>query len=169
MQEIWKDIIIDNKNTGWKVSNLGRCMRRDGSITTGITTSDGYKQVRINYKTIRVHRLVGEYFIPNPENKPKIDHINTNRVDNRVDNLRWCTQKENVNNPVSKEKYLKNVDILHKNKYKKVQCVETGEIFISAREASKKYNLGKCSVCNAANPNIKKRSTAGGYHWKYLS
>jgi hypothetical protein len=43
-----------------------------------------------------VHRLVAETFIPNPNNLPFIDHINANRLDNRVENLRWCTEKQNL-------------------------------------------------------------------------
>jgi hypothetical protein len=48
-----------------------------------------------------VHRLVAKTYIPNPCNLPEIDHIDTNRQNNNADNLRWCTRKENCNNPLS--------------------------------------------------------------------
>ena len=48
-----------------------------------------------------VHRLVAKTYIPNPCNLPEIDHIDTNRQNNNVNNLRWCTRKENCNNPLS--------------------------------------------------------------------
>ena len=60
----------------------------------------GYFTVNINGKTVLLHRLIAEAFIPNPENKHCIDHINGNRQDNRIENLRWCTYSENNNNPV---------------------------------------------------------------------
>ena len=66
----------------------------------------GYLQV--NLSVIRnpqyVHRLVAEAFIPNPENKPAVDHINGNKLDNRIENLRWVTNKENRNNPNTRYK-----------------------------------------------------------------
>lgn len=67
----------------------------------------GYPQIHIQQdgklRVVPVHRLVAEAFIPNPDNKPCVDHINTEKTDNRVENLRWCTHKENCNNPLTKE------------------------------------------------------------------
>ena len=62
--------------------------------------SSGYLSVFIPYrKGCFIHRLVAEAFIPNPENKPFVDHIDGNRTNNNPTNLRWVTQKENCNNP----------------------------------------------------------------------
>lgn len=72
-----------------------------------IITQKGYAQVNLSVngkrKAILVHRLVAEAFIDNPLSLPEIDHINTDRADNRVDNLRWCTRQENENNSLTRK------------------------------------------------------------------
>lgn len=73
------------------------------------SNSHGYNVIRLFNQSnkkgtlIPVHRLVAEAFIPNPDNKPFIDHINTKRNDNRIENLHWVTHSENMNNPISKK------------------------------------------------------------------
>ena len=66
--------------------------------TYGSKKGCGYLRVQVTGKNYHVHRLVAEAFIPNPENKPEVDHINRNPTDNRVDNLRWSTRSENQRN-----------------------------------------------------------------------
>lgn len=66
--------------------------------TKGHVHKDGYSTVRIRGKDYKVHRLLAEAFLPNPENKPTVDHINRIRDDNRVCNLRWATYKEQQEN-----------------------------------------------------------------------
>ena len=61
----------------------------------------GYYIVHLDGKAYTLHRLLALTFIPNPENKPEIDHIDGNPLNNDLSNLRWATHKENLNNPVS--------------------------------------------------------------------
>lgn len=101
--EIWKDI---KGCQDYMVSNMGRVKSLKygkEKILKGSLVS-GYKRVYIANKKIFIHLLVAKAFIPNPENKPEIDHINTIRTDNRVENLRWVTRKENMNNPLTIQK-----------------------------------------------------------------
>ena len=101
MEEIFK-LYKEFNNNRWghkvyEVSNLGR-VRLNGEIVEPC--------MRSNYLcigSIYIHRAVAELFVPNPENKPCVDHINTDRLDNRAENLRWVTYKENCNNPLTKQ------------------------------------------------------------------
>lgn len=70
----------------------------------GTMDTRGYLSVKIKGKYYKVHRLVAEAFLPNPENKPTVDHINRIKTDNRVSNLRWATYKEQSDNSGQAEK-----------------------------------------------------------------
>lgn len=69
-----------------------------GYWTPGCMNKLGYCTVAISGKRYKVHRLIAEAFIPNPENKPTVDHISRDPRDNRPENLRWATQKEQLHN-----------------------------------------------------------------------
>ena len=120
MEEIWKD--IEGFEGFYQVSSLGRVRSLDrivvnsrygyqslkGRILRQHKNGDGYFHIGLNKdnhrKKYETHRLVAQTFIPNPENKAEVDHINTKRDDNRIENLRWATRKENQNNSLTLKK-----------------------------------------------------------------
>lgn len=95
MEEIRKLIEFEPK---YEVSNLGNVRNaKTKRIRKLEIHENGYLRVKLS-KNYRVHRLVALTFIPNPENKEQVDHINGDKRDNRLENLRWVTGKENMAN-----------------------------------------------------------------------
>jgi hypothetical protein len=86
-----------------EVCSDGR-VRRDGVEFVPCIGSNGYRMIRVNYKTYCLHKLVAMSFIPNIYDKPEIDHINGDKLDNRVENLRWATKSENQFNKLTHKK-----------------------------------------------------------------
>ena len=98
MKEIWKSSIVEN----YEISNLGRVRNKKTKRIISIEHEEkGYCRLSIRVNGVKkhyaIHRLVAIAFIPNPENKPQVDHIDGNNKNNSVKNLRWVTNKENSN------------------------------------------------------------------------
>src|SRR3954451_6535865 len=96
--EVWKD--IKGYEGRYIISNAGNVLSYKGKLIKLRAAINGYLRVWLNnehgYKAFSVHRIVSAHFIPNHYNKPFVNHINGSKTDNRVANLEWCTQSENM-------------------------------------------------------------------------
>ena len=177
-KEIWKT--IPGFEGLYEVSTQGRVRSLDkyvnsrwgckrlikGQIIKPIEHYNGYLFVSLYYQRKQiiksVHRIVAETFISNPDNKPCIDHINTNRQDNRIVNLRWCTPKENEANELTKAKHING------NNAKKVnQLTLDGElvrVWLSGREITRELGFDNRGISDCC---IGKRKTAYGFKWSF--
>lgn len=135
-------------------------------------------------KIFTTHRLVAEAFIPNPDNKPQVNHIDGNKQNNRVDNLEWCTAKENIRhawrNGLQKksEKQIKQCTMLG-SKFGKVNGERCARKIIqydllgkhikdwnSLMEVERQLNIRHQNIIKSCKD---KNKTAGGYIWRYAN
>ena len=193
MNEIWKP--IRDYEGLYEVSNLGRIKRlgndknRKEKILKPYKNKLGYLRVTLSkdnkVKYMFIHRLVAIAFIPNPENKPCIDHINTIPSDNRVENLRWATYKENMNNELTKEKLSgensnnygkprseeikKKISESQKGgknpKARGVFCYELNKSWNTSAEVSRELNIDSSNITKCCKGKCK---SVKGYHFCYL-
>jgi len=106
MEEIWADVYYGGVYVGKKISNMGRMMRDDGTECNTYNNGAGYLayslctmknskgswQPKLQY----VHRLVAQYFLPNPLNLPQVNHKDCDKSNNVYTNLEWISRKANI-------------------------------------------------------------------------
>lgn len=176
----------------YEVSNFGRLKGKDRIIKNNggsylrksrllkpVVGKLGYKMFCFNQngkkKKIYIHRLVAKMFIPNPENKPCVNHIDNNPANNRVDNLEWCTMQENTDWMIKQGRF-ERTEEWHKHNIEGQRAYFKGVIATNIKTGDKLYfesvnsvrEMGfqpSCvSVCCQG-----KRSFHKGYSWEYLS
>ena len=187
MTEEWKD--IEGYENLYQVSNMGRVKSLDrlvkasrggfrgvkGQLMSLCKDKDGYLILRLakngKHKNYKVHRLVAQAFIPNPENKPCIDHINGIVSDNRLENLRWTTHKENNNNPITYQRLKDNAVHRYRTDNPKSRAIiqfdldgnliRKWDCIIDAVKATNNTGVKQCCMG--------KSQTCGGSKWEYYN
>lgn len=161
MEEVWKP--IKGFEGRYSVSNKGRVKTHRynwNKIMKPAYDNSGYLYVHIIDKKKKIHRLVAEAFIPNPENKSQVNHKNGVKDDNRVENLEWATPSENQ---------LHSLYVLgHKHggkPCKKVICVEKRKVYNTITEAANDCGTYRSQIRRA----IRNNGIAGGYTWRNAS
>lgn len=166
MKEIWKD--VEGYEGVYQVSNLGRVKRvTTGRILKPLKHTSGYLNIGL-YKNHTVskkliHRLVAQAFIPNPENKQEVNHIDEDKTNNLYSNLEWSTRKENNNHGTRNERMRKTLStpILAIN-------LKTGgvEEFHGSNECARQLGLNQSHITSVLKGGYKQ---TGGYTFKYIN
>lgn len=174
--EEWRNV-VDNPN--YKVSNTGRIRRNGHDKDKAVRQSkDGYLTTHLylngerQYK--RVNRVVARAFIPNPENKPEVNHKDGNKLNNNVSNLEWSTKKENMEHAKKHglTSHAPSYGMLGKKnpnggrKGIPFRIVETGEIFNTLTECAKAIDGNDTCIWDCLNG---RQKTHKNYHFEYLS
>ena len=151
--EIWKSI---NGYEHYYISNTGKIKNTKNNknkLLNPIIRENKYSSITLyknnNKKSFTMHRLIAIYFIPNPENKPCVNHINGLKYDFNIDNLEWCTYSENeihsvkiLNKKHNGVKGVKN----HNNKLKELDVFYIKNSNLSQRKLSAKFNVCKTTI-----------------------
>lgn len=191
--EVWKDVV--GGEGLYQVSNMGRIKRLAGH-GYGKRHIDRIMKQQVNkrpyhpphlrmilngvMKNTTVHRIVAKAFIPNPQNLPQIDHIDTDFYNNKVENLRWCSSFDNSNNPLTRmhirqavEQVKKRPDYIEKQRYnmphsKQVEQYDLSGVYIASfRTLSEASRNTGCTISNISRCCHGQQIQTKGYIWKF--
>ena len=180
-KRIWKDIpgyegLYQVSNTG-QVRSLGNNKSKKTKILKTMADTKGYKRLTLyknsKKKTYKVHRLVAQAFIPNPNDLPEVNHKDENKANNAVWNLEWCTHEYNMNFGTVKERVSKTKRNKKHCKAKPILMYTLDGQFIKRFDSIADANefLGKdrhkSNNISACLRGCKGQKTAYGYIWKY--
>ena len=153
----------------YEVSNLGR-VKLNGEIVEPHKGKGSYLYI----SNFDIHRAVAELFIPNPENKPCVDHINTDPLDNRACNLRWVTHKENSNNSLTR-KHMSEADkcrLLSEEHKHKISEARKGKPRFKGKthseETKRKISEARKGKTCSEEHRAKLSAAKQGRHWKLV-
>lgn len=182
-QETWKD--IPGFEGHYQVSDKGRVKSfkksKDGMVLSVKNKKGWYLSVILCHGgrriTMRVHVLVAKVFVPNPDNKPEVNHKDTNKQNNVATNLEWATRKENHDHAVANVPSMLSGMVAH-NKILRPKIVQQvspdGRIlgeFPTAKQAGKVTGVCKRNILQVANHTEykpgKTRKQAGGFIWRF--
>lgn len=174
--EIWKDIpdyegLYQASNLGnikricrKFVDKIGRIRQINEVICKPSIDTSGYMQIVLTKnkkrKSYKIHKLIAMTFIPNPDGFPQVNHKDENKLNNKIDNLEWCTLEYNCN--YGTRNYRCTLHCKHK-----VKQLSQGTIikkYNSLKDASMKTGIKYQNISSCCR---KQQKTAGGYTWEY--
>lgn len=156
MKEVYKEIVTAQ---GWFISNKGQIKDKNGNKRKPTLHPKGYLQISLSGKNYLVHRLVATLFLENPENKPQVDHIDGDKTNNCVENLRWTTSHENNSNP----------NTAHRNGGVSIIRIDQDgneKEYRSIKEAARDVGVNEKNIRKCI---LLMQKTAGGYKWKRVA